>query len=109
VGAAVRTADGKTYSGCNVENSSYGGTVCAERTAIWKAVSENGAATRIAEILVVTDATPAWPPCGMCLQVMSEFAGPDMPVQLANLKGETQTRKFREFLPQAFTPDHLKK
>src|SRR5690348_9517727 len=69
VGAALRTRGGEIFSGCNVENSSYGATVCAERVAVQKAVSECGK-IEIMEIMVVTDASPPWPPCGLCRQVM---------------------------------------
>lgn len=109
VGAALRASDGRVYTGCNVENSSYGGTICAERTAIVKAVSEIGPSARIVEVVVVTDATPAWPPCGFCRQVLSEFAGPDIPVRAVNLAGDAVTTRFGDLLPQAFTPEHLGK
>jgi len=108
VGAAILTEDGKVYIGCNVENSSYGATVCAERVAIQKGVSEQGA-FRIKEILVVTEASPPWPPCGMCRQVIAEFGGGDVPVHAVNLKGELVTRRFSELYPEAFTPAHLAK
>src|SRR5262249_16349756 len=62
VGAAIRLSNGEMFSGCNVENASYGGTVCAERVAIWKAVSEKKS-IRIADVVVVTDSTSPWPPC----------------------------------------------
>src|SRR5690242_15716831 len=68
VGAAIRTSSGKIYTGCNVENASFGATVCAERTAIQKAISESGPIT-VTEVMVVTQADPPWPPCGMCRQV----------------------------------------
>ena len=109
VGAALRLTDGKIYSGCNIENSSYGATVCAERTAILKAISENGGKARIEEIVVVTDATPPWPPCGMCRQVIAEFATPKTRIHAANLKGETVSTDFGKLMPQAFTPGHLVK
>jgi cytidine deaminase len=105
VGAALRTSDGKIYTGCNVENSSYGGTICAERTAISKAVSEQGK-IQIAEILVVTDSSPPWPPCGICRQVIAEFGEPV--IHSANLKGEVQSESFAALFPRAFTPGHLK-
>lgn len=109
VGAVIVTSDGKTYSGCNVENSSYGATVCAERVAIQKAVSEQGE-LRIQEVLVLTEASPPWPPCGMCRQVISEFmASPDLPVHAVNLEGELVSRRFNELYPEAFTPEHLSK
>lgn len=108
VGAAIRTSDGKIFAGCNVENSSYGGTVCAERVAIQSAVAACGK-IGIAEIVVVTDADPAWPPCGLCRQVIAEFAPPETPVHAATLAGELTSWKFSDLLPAAFTPDHLLK
>ena len=108
VGAAILTTDGKIYGGCNVENSSYGGTICAERTAIFKAISENGG-IRIQEVVVVTDASPPWPPCGMCRQIVSEFSTPQTMVHAINLKGETLSWEFNKLMPEAFMPGHLKK
>ena len=105
VGAAIRTSDGKIYSGCNVENASYGGSICAERSAVVKAVSDQGA-IKIKEVMVVTDASPPWPPCGMCLQVLAEFTS-DTIIYLTNLKGELTTVTFQELFPQAFTGAHL--
>jgi cytidine deaminase len=107
VGAAIQLSNGKIYSGCNVENSSYGATVCAERVAVQKAVSEQGHVS-ITSVMVVTDASPAWPPCGICRQVIAEF-GPKSTIYLANLKGEFQTLPFIELFPQAFTPEYLQK
>ncbi len=109
VGAALRLEDGRVFGGCNVENSSYGGTVCAERTAILKAVSESDQPIRIAEVVVVTDATPPWPPCGLCRQVIAEFAGPETPLHSTNLAGDVVTSTFGELFPNAFTPGHLDK
>ena len=106
VGAAIRTSDGSLFGGCNVENSSYGGTVCAERVAIQKAVSEGK--TRVTEVLVVTDATPPWPPCGMCRQVIAEFAE-NAVIHTTNLKGMIETSRLEDIMPRAFTPSHLGK
>ncbi len=72
IGAAVLMGDGRIFSGCNVENASFGGTVCAERAAIFKAISE-GAPKNIKEVLVISDAEKPWPPC-VCRQVIAEFA-----------------------------------
>jgi cytidine deaminase len=105
VGAAIRTSDGKIHSGCNVENSSYGATVCAERVAIGKAVSETGK-IQIVEVMVVTDATPAWPPCGMCRQVIAEF-GATAKIHFGNLKQEIQSTTLEALLPNAFTSKNL--
>lgn len=107
IGAALVTADGKIHSGCNVENASYGGTVCAERVAIFKAVSE-GLKTPIREICVVSPATTPWPPCGFCRQVLAEFADGETLIHLANLKGIVRTMKFGELFPESFNPKFLK-
>lgn len=104
VGSAIKTQDGSIFFGCNVENSSYGGTVCAERVAIWTAVA-NGH-KRIKEVYVYTKA--GWPPCGMCLQVMSEFGDSDLKVTIGNEAGIEHQKTLKELLPQAFTPDFLK-
>ncbi|MCM2278769.1 MAG: cytidine deaminase [Oligoflexia bacterium] len=106
VGAAIRTSDGRIFAGCNVENSSYGGTVCAERGAIQTAVAAQGK-IRIAEILVLTDASPAWPPCGLCRQVIAEFAGPGALIHACNPQGEYWSTSLAKLLPNAFTPAHL--
>lgn len=106
IGAAVLMADGQIFSGCNVENASYGGTVCAERVAIFKAVSE-GTPKTIKEILVVSDAEKPWPPCGFCRQVIAEFANEQTLIHTANLQGKIKTFKFPEIFPEAFTPKHL--
>lgn len=108
VGASLLTADNKIYSGCNVENASYGGTICAERTAILKAVSE-GAATPIRAIHVVSSSKEPWPPCGLCLQVMSEFCTPSTVVMISGQKGQEKMFHFRDLLPESFDPQYLKK
>lgn len=107
IGAALFTKDGKTWSGCNIENASYGGTVCAERVAMWKAVSE-GATMPVTEILVVSSKPEAWPPCGLCRQVLAEFATPETLVHVSNPQGQMKTFTFKELLPEAFTPAFLK-
>ncbi|WP_413568185.1 cytidine deaminase [Bdellovibrio sp. HCB117] len=106
IGAAVLMADGSIYSGCNVENASFGGTVCAERVAIFKAVSE-GAPKQVKEVLVVSDAEKPWPPCGFCRQVIAEFATEQTLIHTANLQGKMKTFAFPEIFPEAFTPKHL--
>ncbi len=108
VGAAIRLKSGEIFSGCNVENSSYGGTVCAERTAIFKAVSETGK-IKITEVAVVTDSSDPWPPCGFCRQVIAEFASPEIPLYAANLRGDLRVSRFGDIFPNAFTPDFLNK
>jgi cytidine deaminase len=108
VGAAIQLTSGEIFSGCNVENASYGGTVCAERVAIWKAVSEKGA-LQISDIVVVTDQKQAWPPCGFCRQVIAEFASPQTLIHIGDLKGIQRSLKFSELFPDGFTPTHLHK
>jgi cytidine deaminase len=102
VGAALLTRSGKIYAGCNVENASYGLTVCAERVAILKAVSEGE--TEFEALAVATNIGGS--PCGACRQVMAEFS-PDMPVLIADLSGQATATSVAELLPLAFTPQHL--
>jgi cytidine deaminase len=104
VGAALITEDGTLFTGCNIENASFGLTNCAERTAIFKAVSEGH--RKFTAIAVVADTSEACSPCGACRQVMSEF-GPDARVILTNLRGHTLVTTVRELLPGAFTPMDL--
>jgi cytidine deaminase len=99
VGAALRTADGKVYMGCNVESASYGLTVCAERVAIWKALSEGE--RQFTELAIVADTDTLTPPCGTCRQIIWEFAK-NATIVLGNLQGETQIVSIRELLPRAF-------
>jgi cytidine deaminase len=105
VGAALRTKDGRIFTGCNIENASYSLTVCAERVAVFKAVSEG--ATEFEAIAVVADTERLTPPCGPCRQILWEFCG-DIPVTMANLKGDTETVKMSELLPRAFDARFLK-
>jgi cytidine deaminase len=99
VGAALETADGVIVSGCNIENATYGLTVCAERVALWKALSEGHRKFR--RIVVVAPPEAPTPPCGACRQLLWEFAG-DIEVVLANLEGETGRHQMAELLPQPF-------
>lgn len=106
VGAAVLSKTGEVFTGCNVENASYGLSNCAERTAIFKAVSEG---TREFDKIVITGNTDGpISPCGACRQVISEFCAPDMPVILTNVDGEIKETTVAELLPGAFTPQNLK-
>lgn len=98
VGSAVRTKDGSIYSGCNIENASYSLSVCAERTAIFKAVSEGH--RELTGIAIYVDSDKNFPPCGACRQVMSEFAQ-DMPVLYANRR-ESVMSTLGQLLPGAF-------
>lgn len=106
IGAALLLKDGSIVGGCNVENASYGGTVCAERVAVWKAVSE-GLKMPIQAVCVVSDQKDPWPPCGFCRQVLSEFAGPQTLIHLANLKGIQRSLTLGELFPEAFSASHL--
>jgi cytidine deaminase len=106
VGAAVRTDGGKVYTGCNVESASYGLTVCAERVAIWKALSEGE--RHFTELAVVADTDTLTPPCGTCRQIIWEFAR-DAKIVFANLDGRNQVFNIRELLPDAFDARFLKK
>ncbi len=108
IGAALETDDGRFFDGCNVENASYGGTVCAERVAIFKAVSE-GATFPIREIWVASDSRQPWPPCGMCRQVLAEFAAPETKIHTINPQGVIRSFVFAELFPEAFQPSHLLK
>ncbi len=108
IGAALLTNHGDIFSGCNIENSSYGATICAERVAIFKAISQSKK-TRIVEICVVSPGEKAWPPCGMCRQVLSEFAGPDLKIHIATHQGpNVKTFSFAELFPHAFESKFLK-
>ena len=99
VGAALETADGAVITGCNVENATYGLTICAERVAMFKALSEGHRSfTRVA---VVADTAEPTPPCGACRQILWEFGG-DLEVILANLTDEKGVHRLRELLPLPF-------
>ncbi|MFZ9594753.1 MAG: cytidine deaminase [Bdellovibrionia bacterium] len=107
VGSALKTHRGKIYGGCNVENASFGATICAERSAVLKAVGNEGA-IQIREILVVTDASPPWSPCGLCRQVLSEFSH-DLVVHLTNTKGHFESVAFSDLFPRSFNHQQIKK
>ena len=104
VGAALLGKSGKVYLGCNVENASYGHTVCAERTAVLKAVSEGE--REFEAIAVVT--RNGGSPCGACRKVLAEFA-PDLIVYIADKNGEHRKTTLSKLLPDSFTPKHLEK
>ncbi|MBE3090907.1 MAG: cytidine deaminase [Candidatus Atribacteria bacterium] len=104
VGAAVLCADGKIFTGCNIENASFGLTVCAERVAIFKAISEGS--TKFEAIAVIGDTDKPCSPCGACRQVISEF-GEDIPLIMANLKEDVKIKKIKELLPEAFGKSDL--
>jgi cytidine deaminase len=104
VGAAVLGADGLIYAGCNVENSSFGLTICAERNAIFAMVAAG--VREIREILVIGDTEDFLPPCGACRQVMAEFAAPGVVVHMCNRSGDSRDASVGELVPFIF---HLKK
>ena len=104
VGAALRATSGRIFGGCNVENATYGLTVCAERIAIFKAISEGERG--FDAISVVTDTDILTPPCGACRQLIWEFCG-DVPVILANLKGKVEVLQMCELFPKPFDSSNL--
>jgi cytidine deaminase len=104
VGAALRTRTGEVVTGCNVENASYGLTLCAERVAVFKAVSEG--IRGFEAIAVVADSRRLTPPCGPCRQILWEFCG-DITVHMADLHGRTRTMRLSELLPFPFDRSNL--
>jgi cytidine deaminase len=104
VGAALRSTSGRIFGGCNVENATYGLTMCAERVAIFKAVSEGERG--FSAIAVVTDTDVLTPPCGACRQLIWEFCG-DIPVSMANLKGKIELVQMKELFPKPFDDSNL--
>ena len=105
VGAALETVGGKVFTGCNVENSTYGLTICAERVAIFKALSEGH--TKFRRIAVAFDTHAPTPPCGACRQVLWEFAG-DIEIILATLRGRSMSHHLKDLLPMPFDKRFLK-
>jgi cytidine deaminase len=99
VGAALETVDGRVITGCNIENATYGLTMCAERVAMFKALSEGDRAFR--RIAIVADTESPTPPCGACRQILWEFGG-DLEVILGNPRGETARFRLSELLPHPF-------
>jgi len=104
VGAALEDAEGRIYTGCNVENATYGLTMCAERVAVLKAISEG--ARKFRRVAVVADTETLTPPCGACRQVLWEFCG-DVEMVLANLGGKTETLRLGTLFPRAFDTSFL--
>ncbi len=105
VGAAIRSMNGKIFVGCNVENAAYPQGICAEAGAITAMIA--GGENEIKEICVVADSPVPIAPCGGCRQKIAEFCTPDIPVVLADLKGETKRISMGELLPHAFSNAHL--
>ncbi|OYV99143.1 MAG: cytidine deaminase [Acidobacteria bacterium 37-65-4] len=105
VGAALRSQDGRIFTGCNVENATFGLTVCAERVAIFKAVSEG--VTKFTHIVVVAATDTLTPPCGACRQIIWEFCG-NIPVTLTNLEGKVEHFQMSDLFPRPFDLNYLK-
>lgn len=105
VGAALITEDDKVYQGANIESSSYGLTICAERTALFQALLDGKRDFKA--IAVVSDSDDFCPPCGACRQVLSDYCSPEMEVILSN-KEETKVIKLKELLPFSFNEEYLK-
>ncbi len=105
VGAALKTRTGKVFTGCNIESASYGLTVCAERVAIWKALSEGE--RDFTDLVVVADTETLTPPCGTCRQIIWEFAK-HATIVLANLRGQREEVHIVDLLPRAFDARFLK-
>ena len=105
VGAALRTEAGEIFTGCNIESASYGLTVCAERVAIWKALSD--CERKFTDLVVVVDTEQLTPPCGTCRQIIWEYCK-DAKITLANLRGQREEVDIRELLPKAFDARFLK-
>lgn len=105
VGAAVLCASGQVFTGCNIENASYGGTICAERVALTKAISQGE--RQFTHLVVVADNAEPTSPCGICRQFMAEF-GLGMLVTMVGASGKSMTMTVAELLPAAFTPEDLK-
>jgi cytidine deaminase len=104
VGAALEDAAGRIHTGCNVENATYGLTVCAERVAVFKAISEGAREFRC--IVVAADTEILTPPCGACRQILWEFCG-DVEVVLTNLHGKTETMRLSDLFPRPFDASFL--
>jgi cytidine deaminase len=106
VGAALLAEDGKIYAGCNVENASYGLSMCAERNACAGMIAA-GTARKLVAVAVIADTEPPTPPCGACRQVLAEFGEPLMPVRIRNLAGREESYALKDLLPHAFTKSFL--
>jgi len=104
VGAAVEDDAGRIHTGCNVENSTYGLTICAERVAVFKAISEG--ARKFQRIAIAADTETLTPPCGACRQILWEFCG-DLQIILVNLKGDSEVLQLKDLFPRAFDGSFL--
>jgi cytidine deaminase len=104
VGAALEDADGRVHTGCNVENATYGLTVCAERVAVFKAISEG--VRKFRRIVVAADTNDLTPPCGACRQILWEFCG-DVEIVLVNPRGKSETYQLKDLFPKPFDVSYL--
>jgi cytidine deaminase len=104
VGAALEDVDGRIHTGCNVENATYGLTVCAERVAVFKAISEG--VRKFRRVAVAADTDDLTPPCGACRQILWEFCG-DLEILLVNPRGKTETYRLKELFPKPFDVRYL--
>jgi cytidine deaminase len=104
VGAALQDTVGRIHTGCNVENATYGLTLCAERVAVFKAISEG--AREFRRIAIAADSETLTPPCGACRQILWEFCG-DIEIVLVNLRGKSETLRLKELFPRAFDASFL--
>jgi cytidine deaminase len=104
VGAALEDEEGHIHTGCNIENATYGLTVCAERVAVFKAISEG--VRRFRRIAIAADADPLTPPCGACRQILWEFCG-DLEIQLINPAGKQESLRLRDLFPRPFDASFL--
>ena len=104
VGAAIEDAAGRIHTGCNVENATYGLTVCAERVAVFKAISEG--VSKFRRLAVAADTDRLTPPCGACRQILWEFCG-DIEIVLVNPRGKTETHRLKGLFPKPFDVSYL--
>ena len=104
VGAAIEDSEGRIHTGCNVENATYGLTICAERVAVFKAISEG--VRQFRRVAVAADTKSLTPPCGACRQILWEFCG-DVEIALVNLRGETETHQLKDLFPKPFDVSYL--
>lgn len=104
VGAAIEDAGGRVHTGCNIENATYGLTLCAERVAVFKAISEG--AREFRRIAIAADTDTLTPPCGACRQILWEFCG-DIEIVLVNRRGKREVLRLKELLPRAFDASFL--
>jgi cytidine deaminase len=104
VGAAIEDTGGRIHTGCNVENATYGLTVCAERVAVFKAISEG--VRKFLRVAIAADTDALTPPCGACRQILWEFCG-DIEIVLVNLRGKTETYRLKDLFPKPFDVSYL--